>query len=311
MKNDNFELILNRLVKACQIALMVVIGALALSGFRIIRSDEVALVLRFGKPVGQTRESQIHHAGLLMAFPSIIDQVVRVPLGVLELPVNAFETQGPVTDSIRQTGYLLTGDGSVMNLSATVKFKISDPVDFALANSDPLQNLQNIVSWAINRAATSHSLDQLLTVDQTKFVEQVTQLTKNELVHQNLGLTVLSIELNHIRPPQELKAAFDQVNDATVAKETAIKTAKQYEEELIPQATAESDRLVSDAQMLAADQIGIAQKDVAEINGLSDEYALHPQLTKARLWRQKVGSAFRQIGNTYVVPNHTPHLLAP
>ncbi len=49
-----------------------------LSGITIIRSDEVAVVLRWGKLVGATPALQAHGPGLMFAFPRPMDQVVRV-----------------------------------------------------------------------------------------------------------------------------------------------------------------------------------------------------------------------------------------
>ena len=50
----------------------------AFSGITVVKSDEVAVILRWGRLVGDTPALQEHGPGLLFAFPRPIDQVVRV-----------------------------------------------------------------------------------------------------------------------------------------------------------------------------------------------------------------------------------------
>ncbi|MCK5798215.1 MAG: hypothetical protein KAI47_13570, partial [Deltaproteobacteria bacterium] len=46
---------------------LVVLVAVLGSGIRVVGADEVALVIRFGRLVGETRAEQIHGPGLLFA----------------------------------------------------------------------------------------------------------------------------------------------------------------------------------------------------------------------------------------------------
>ena len=52
----------------------------AVSGITIVKPDEVAVILRWGRLVGATPALQEHGPGLLFAFPRPVDQVVRVPV---------------------------------------------------------------------------------------------------------------------------------------------------------------------------------------------------------------------------------------
>ena len=75
------------------LTLVAVLAALAIlfSGVKVINPQEVAIIKRFGKIVGQNRAEQIHGPGLLLAFPYLIDEVVRVPVKqVQELQVTTF-----------------------------------------------------------------------------------------------------------------------------------------------------------------------------------------------------------------------------
>src|ERR1700757_824592 len=60
------------------VAAMVILYAF--SGITVVKSDEVAVILRWGRLVGDTPALQEHGPGLLFALPRPVDQVVRVPV---------------------------------------------------------------------------------------------------------------------------------------------------------------------------------------------------------------------------------------
>ena len=69
------------------VATMIVLYAV--SGMTIVKPDEVAVILRWGRLVGDTPALQEHGPGLLFSFPRPIDRVVRVPVKhVWEVGVN-------------------------------------------------------------------------------------------------------------------------------------------------------------------------------------------------------------------------------
>ena len=80
-KNSLFADVLRTITRYFLVLVAVVVIMIAVSGIRVVKSGEVALILRFGKLVGNTYEEQVHEPGLLFAFPYIIDEVITVPTG--------------------------------------------------------------------------------------------------------------------------------------------------------------------------------------------------------------------------------------
>src|SRR6185369_5824359 len=66
------------LVRLLIIALLV---ALAFSCCFQVKQNEVAIVLRLGRPVGDTPEQRLRRPGLHWSLPYPIDEVVKIPLG--------------------------------------------------------------------------------------------------------------------------------------------------------------------------------------------------------------------------------------
>ena len=93
MKNKLFAQVLQAMTKYFIVLVLIVMVGIAASGIRVVDSGNVALILRFGKLVGDTPEEQIHEPGLLFAFPYIIDEVVMVPTGsIMEQSVTTYYT---------------------------------------------------------------------------------------------------------------------------------------------------------------------------------------------------------------------------
>src|SRR5881227_3599865 len=95
-----------------------IVALYLLSGITIVKSDEVAVILRWGRLVGGTPALQEHGPGLLFALPRPIDQVVRVQVKhVWEVPVSTLTGTGDgvTLDPVTQ-GYALTGDQNIVHV---------------------------------------------------------------------------------------------------------------------------------------------------------------------------------------------------
>ena len=161
-KNNVFSQILTQVTKYLVVLVVLAFLGICLSGVRVVESGNVALILRFGQLVGDTREEQIHEPGLLLAMPYIIDEVVMVPTGsVIEQSVTTYYT--PDGEKTTQGGYVVTGDENIAVLSASVKYVIDDPVAYALHVNQVEQMINGAVSNAMLCQAAGSDVDALLT----------------------------------------------------------------------------------------------------------------------------------------------------
>ena len=107
--------ILNTAMRYCKWLIVILIVLICCSGIRVVNNYEVAVVLRFGRLVGDTREEQVREPGLLLAFPYVIDEVIKVPVGkVHEVSISTHaDIADPTYAEIENTGYVITGDESI------------------------------------------------------------------------------------------------------------------------------------------------------------------------------------------------------
>ena len=296
-KRTLFGDILTALVGAFRWIVIVVLVAILCSGIRTVKTGEVAIVLRFGKLLGDTREEQVHDPGLLFAFPYIIDEVITVPTGkVFELTVDTHNTTSYMSPDVRENGYIITGDQNIALVGASVKYTITDPVAYALTTADVTATLHGIVSGALATGAVGMDIDDLLTTAKDAYGRGVLADAQAHAERLGLGVTISSLELKTVSAPMEVKSIFEAVNTAKIESETVINEARQYVELTIPAAEAEASSRVAAAQAEYASAVAAANDSLAEFRGLLDEYAANPDVVLTRVYTEKLTKILASIG---------------
>ena len=131
---QTFEKVFGEVIKYAKWVLLLAIVLICLSGVYKVDTGEVAVILRFGKLSGSTYAEQIKKPGLHMAFPYVIDEVVKIPVDKIQEKTitTHYESNKKINSTIRSTGYLITGDENIVLIETKIKYKISNPIDYAL-----------------------------------------------------------------------------------------------------------------------------------------------------------------------------------
>ncbi|MBO7179865.1 MAG: FtsH protease activity modulator HflK [Clostridia bacterium] len=308
MKNKSieiFETIMHSVMKYFKWVVVGSVALIVLTGVYKVDSNEVAVVLRFGKLVGTTTEEQIKTPGLHLAFPYIIDEVIKVPVEtVQEITVEThYSADTTINRNIKTGGYVITGDSNLVLIRSVVKYKVSDPVRYALYINEINEMVTGVVSGETVPLVTSMPVDSVLTTEKTKLSGDLKKNVQKVLNELDCGITITNIELTNVIPPNETKDAFDAVNTASVKKQTLIQEANDYTESKIPKAQADSDSLVSEAKKNQSEKIAKANDEVAEFNGLYEQYKANPEVVKNGVFRNRVSKVLKDAGATIIVPD--------
>lgn len=265
-----FADVLETVTKYFLILVIVVVLFVLFSGIRVVESGNVAVVLRFGKLVGDSYEEQIHEPGLLFAFPYFIDEVITIPSGnVIEQSVTTHYTSGAIDAT--KGGYLITGDQNIAVVSASVKYVVSDPVAYTTHIKDISALINATVSTAMVNESASIDVDSLLTDGKDDFAASVMKFASEKLDLIGAGVTITSLELTQVSMCEEVRDIYERVNYYTVQAETVVEQARQYKEVRIPSAQGEANYKVSNARAQQAKEISAANSDLAEFWGVWEE----------------------------------------
>ena len=282
---------------------LVVIG-IFFSGLRVVESGNVAVVLRFGRLVGDSYEEQVHEPGLMFAFPYIIDEVVIVPTGsVMEQSITTHYTDPNGAVPTAGGGYVITGDQNVAVVSASVKYVISDPVAYALYVQDITSIINCAVSGAMFSEAASLDVDKLLTDGKDAYGTAVLTRATEKLQLIGAGITLTAVELTNVAMPEEVREIYETVNSATVQATTIVERAKQYSQNLIPAAQSSATSIIASANAQKSLQVAAANAEMAEFWGVKEEYEANPEVVTTRIYSMRAISFMERLKKVYVVQN--------
>ena len=295
------------------VATMIVLYAI--SGTTIVKQDEVAVILRWGRLVGDTPALQEHGPGLLFSFPRPIDRVVRVPVRhVWEVGVNTLaatlideeEASGdPNTlDPITQ-GYALTGDRNIVQAEVVARYRVRDAAEWAFYGPDANDVLRVEVSAALVRSLGEMGVDRVLADGRKSLVATAMRRAQEGLDACHSGLELSSLELTRLAPPYALANEFDAVQSAYIGAETKRKEAQAFAETVIPQAQGTTDAALQNAQGTAESDLAIARGDAGAFLALDREYRASSAVVGERLYRDAVERAIGVAGSVRWLPPPT------
>jgi modulator of FtsH protease HflK len=280
-----------------------------LSGITIVKPDEVAVVLRWGRLVGATPALQQHGPGLLFAFPKPIDQVVRVKVRhISELHVSTLATSEisgwPGSDTLDPLteGYALTGDRNIVKADVIARYRVREPAEWAFYGPKSDEVLRVEVTAALVRSLGEMGVDRVLADGRRDLIATATRRAQAGLDAAHSGLELTSLELTRLSPPDALAEAFDAVQTAFITAETNKKQALAFAQKAIPDAQAAADSAVQTARADSAAALARAAGDYDAFRALDREYRKSSEVVRERLYRDAVDRATAAAGNIRWVP---------
>lgn len=291
----------------------------ALSGITVVKPDEVAVILRWGRLVGATPALQEHGPGLLFAFPRPVDKVVRVQVKHVwevsvdtlapsadpqeedneeeELASGAKLTLNPLTE-----GYALTGDENIIHLAIVARYRVRDPALWAFYGPKSEDVLRAEVTAAMVRSLGEMGVDRVLSDGRESLLATATRRAQQGLDASQSGLELTLLELTGLTPPLAVMQDFGAVQSAYIDAETQKNDAEAFAASTIPEAHSTADASVQTAQGNAAAALATANGDASAFRALDREYRANPAVVRERLYRDAVENAIYAAGSVRWVP---------
>jgi P-type Cu+ transporter len=277
--HDLFDWLGKRRRAIARTLLAVTAAAWLASGFVVIAADEVGVCQRFGA-VEPTLEPGLHYR-----LPWPADNVTRVKpaevktveVGFRLLPpdqAKQLEQAKAEQQKLRRPGegslswssshadsasrltdesLLLTGDGSLVEVLATVRYTIADPVAFVLGVQDVTPILRSAAESVLRELAAARSFEELLGLGR-QGVERLAFAKLTDRVQESsasgLGVKLEGITVHDLHPPQDVVAAYHAVAEAIQKRDRTVN-----------EATAEASRVVSRAADEKVRVVAVANAD--------------------------------------------------
>lgn len=299
------------IVKVVMVILVIVFFA---SGVFTVPSQQQAIILRFGKPVG-TGQEQLLGPGLHWSFPYPIDEVVKIPIGEMQTvrSTAGWYATTPEAEATGQEpepgpslnpavdGYTISADGNIMHVRADVRYRIVQPLNYVLNFVNSSNVVKNIVDHSLFYASSLYNVNQALREDKVGFQDKIAGRIKELADELGLGISIESVVVTAI-PPRWLRGLFEQVSVADIERRKALDTAQAEANRILSTAQGEAGTLVNQGK---AEASRLKAEVVAEAKVFKDQLAYFqrdPELFQARLQAETMSRILTNVQDVIFLP---------
>ncbi len=277
------------------------------SSFYTIEPGEKGVVLRLGE------FNKLANPGLNFKLP-IIDDVVKVDVETVRKQEFGFRTRIPGQKSIySRQGYdaeslMLTGDKNVIDVQWIVQYKVQDPMAFVFQVRNVDQAVRDVSEMAIRRIVGNHDFDYVLSNREVLEAATAREL-QSTLDKYNSGVRIGAVKMQDVNPPEQVKPAFNEVNEADQDMKRLVNEAEQTYNKVIPKARGEAKRRLEEAEGYAVERINLAKGETSRFLAVLAEYEKARDVTRKRMYLETVGRVMPGVDDIYVIDREQRSLL--
>lgn len=247
-----------------------IIAWLTFDSFYAIDEQERGMVLRFGEHVADLQP------GLSLRFPRPIEKVIKVNVGQLR--------------SITHNANMLTQDENIVDVEVAVQWKIRDPADFLFNLYAPAATLRQVTESAVREVIGKSKLDFVLTEGRSEIAQRQELLIQEIMDLYKSGVVIAKVEMQSAKPPEQVKAAFDDAIKAREDEQKSVNQAEAYRNDVIPRARGAAARMREESNAYKAKVIAKAEGEASRFEQLLAEYQRAPEVTRQRLYLDAIES---------------------
>ncbi|MDR0217704.1 MAG: FtsH protease activity modulator HflK [Enterobacteriaceae bacterium] len=245
------------------LAAAIVVIVWVVSGFYTIKESDLGVVTRFGK------YSHTVQPGLNWKM-TFVDDVIPVDVRSVR--------------SLAASGSMLTKDENLVQAEVNIQYQVSDPVAFSFSVTNPIDSLKQATDSAVRGTIGTYPMTDALAEGRIA-VRNDTQKALEQIIRPyNLGIRIVDVNYQGVRPPEAVKAAFDDVIAAREEEQKSIRNADGYANDVVPKAKGEAQRIIEDATAYKASVVLNAKGEVAGFAKILPEYKAAPEITRERLY---------------------------
>jgi membrane protease subunit HflK len=255
-----------------------------LTGWYIVRPNEVGLNLRFGKFIGKTGE------GLNYNWPYPIGGVIKPQVTNIITTEVGFRTVESVRASrqsdVGEESLMLTGDENIVDIDVIVQWQVdpAQPEDYVFNIQDPPGTVKAVAESAMREIIGRRNIQPVLTTDRAAIETEVRQLMQETLNGYNAGVQIRLVQLQKVDPPQQVIDAFRDVQAARADQERLRNEAQTYANRVVPESRGRAAQLVQGAEAYKDQTVAEALGQASRFNAVYEQYKNAPAVTRERLF---------------------------
>lgn len=282
-----FEFNLKILIIALVAGLLLWLG----NGFYMVEEGEQSVVIRFGQ------YSRNGEPGLNYHFPYPIEKIKieevdksrRIEIGYRS---TGFARAGGAVSGrdLKSESLMLTGDENIVELNVDVMWHINDFAKYIFNLDNQKDTVKSAAESAIREVIGNAAITSVLSNQKQAIADKIESLTQQILDQYQSGVTIEQVKLLRAEPPQQVIAAYRDVQTSKADKEKIVNEAEAYQNDILPRARGNAAKIIQEAEGYSAEVIAKANGDSARFNSIYKQYAVNKNVTGNRLHIEAVES---------------------
>ncbi len=278
------------------LALVAALAIWGLSGFFRVQSEELGVVLRFGKHVRTVQPGLNYH----LPYPIetvILPKALRVStlsigMTLLDDPAR----RGRTMRDVPEESLMLTGDENIVDVDFTVLWRIKpDGVgDFLFNIQNPEGTVKAVAESAMREVIGRSNIQPILTGARNTTEGAVHELMQKTLDSYGAGILIQQVQMQKVDPPQQVIDAFRDVQAARADLERLQNEAQTYANRVVPDAKGRAAQILQGAEGYKEQAVAEAKGQTSRFLKVYDEYKKAPDVTRERIYLETME---RVLGN--------------
>ncbi|MGL1930345.1 MAG: FtsH protease activity modulator HflK [Desulfotalea sp.] len=292
--------------KIILIGAVILIGQGIYSSFYKIAPSEVGVILRLGEYTS-TRTPGLH-----FKLP-YVDKLYRVDVAQIRKEEFGFRSRYPGQQStFSRKGYdieslMLTADKNVINVAWIVQYRVGDPYSYLFQIKDVRQAIRDISESVTRRIVGNMDFDYVLS-NRDLLAASVKKELQSELnnlfIKGQPGIDIGTVQFQDINPPDKVKPAFNEVNEADQDMKRLVNEAQETYNRVIPKARGNAQKIIEEAKGYAFTRVNAAKGETQRFIDILKEYKLAPEVTRRRIYLETMKEVLPSAESIYVIDDN-------
>jgi membrane protease subunit HflK len=287
-------------VGAALVALIVVVVWL-FSGSFIVQEGQKAVVTTFGK------YSHTVEAGWGWRWPYPIQANETIDFTQTKT-VEIGATNVSASTGLRDSA-MLTQDENIVDVRFSVQYSLKDARAFLFENNRPRDAVVQAAESAVREIVGSSRVDSVIFEQRGALTAALFKSIQAQLDTLNAGILIANVNIESVNPPEQVTAAFSDVNKAGVDRDALKNEGQAYANHVIPAAQGDAARLRENALAYKARIVNAAEGDADRFKAIYAEYQKAPAVTRDRMYIDAMQEVYSNVTKVMVDTHGSNNLI--
>jgi membrane protease subunit HflK len=280
------------------LALVAVVAIWIATGIYRVEPDELGLVLRFGAFDRSTPPGLNYHLPWPIETVQLLSvtRINRVEIGFTSssaddqdgasgtLDGRVEPARGMPARDLPQESLMLTGDENIVDINASVFWRISNAAAYAFNTRNPNSSVKSVAESVLRQVIGHTDIQSALTGGRAVIEQAVATGTQSILDQYGTGVEITQVQLQKVDPPPEVVESFRDVQRATTDADTARNDAQAYANDVVPRARGEAAAIMAQANGAKSAAIATSQGESQRFLSVYAAYVQAKDVTLKRLY---------------------------